>query len=117
MHELSLCQSVLDTVLEELKKLDPPAKVTKVRVVVGRQHQVIPDNMIFLYETVAKDTPADGSTMELIQRPITARCKVCNWDGEIAPPLYACGACGSSSLLITGGKELYVESMEVERDD
>jgi len=113
MHEFSMCQTIVNTALVELKK-HPAARLKKVRVVVGRRHAVVPGNLRFAYEVLTRDTPAEGSVLAIRTVPVTGRCRRCGWRGRIQGFRYLCSACEHGDLEITGGNELYLESLEVE---
>ena len=116
MHEFSICQGIVEAVLDEFAKLDPrPVCVKKVRVVAGRLHQLVPDYLEAAYEVLVKDTEAEGSTLELKFLPVRARCAACTWEGEIQPPVFQCPECEGFDLEVTNGRELYLEQMEVEQ--
>ena len=118
MHEFSICQTIIQDVLDELKKIQPkPARLTKVRIVVGKSHQMVQDNLLLAYDVLSKDTPAEGSSLEIKLVPIIGRCKSCGWNGEIQNSMYVCGACGMSDIDVIEGKELYLDSMEIEKHD
>ncbi len=115
MHELSICQGLVDIVLKESdsRKL-PPGAVRKVVVAAGIMHQVMPDSLQFYYELLTRDTPAAGSVLELKVIPVSARCNACGWEGELKIPCFRCGACDSSDLAMRTGRELHLESMDIE---
>jgi hydrogenase nickel incorporation protein HypA/HybF len=114
MHELSLCQSLVDILLAEVKKLDKPVRVRRVHVVAGALRQIVPDAMTFAFEFLTRDTPAADAVLELIVLPISARCRDCDWQGEIEEICFQCRACRSTKLDIQTGKELYLKSFEIE---
>lgn len=115
MHEMSMAQSILQAALAELKK-HPAARLKTARVVVGEQRAVAPDTLRFAFGALARDTAAQGARLAIERRPAAARCRRCGWTGAIAIPRYACGACRGGELEMTGGDELYLESLEVETD-
>lgn len=118
MHEYSICTRIVDAVLEEMSRLHPPPRrLHKIRIVVGRLHQIVPDYLATAYEMLTRDTPAEGSEMELDVRPVTARCRACTWEGPIEPPFFRCGGCEAFEVDVTGGKELYLEHLQVEQDE
>lgn len=113
VHEFALTQTIVQTVLAELKKIQP-ARLVRARIVAGRLRQVVPANLTFAYKVLTKATPAQGSVLTIRSAPITARCRHCTWSGKIREAHFACGACGSGDIEITGGRELYLDSIEVE---
>ena len=117
MHEFGICERIVEGVLEELNRVDPPPRLIKSRLVVGRLHQLIPEHMRFAYEVLTRDTPAAGSELEVIVKPITGRCRACGWEGEIEPPFFRCGECKERAIETIGGRELYLDSLEIETDE
>lgn len=117
MHELSICETLVKAAQAELKKLPPGARLKTVRVAAGKLHQIVPENMTFAYEALTQGTPLAGSVLTITPLPISARCRACGWSGAIQDLVFTCGACGAGDLEITGGRELYLENLEVEEDD
>lgn len=91
MHELSICEGLLKAALSELGRQSPGAKIVKVRVAVGALRQVVPESLTFAYETLSENTRAAGSTLEIVDIPVTARCRKCGWEGKIEQRLFYCG--------------------------
>ncbi len=118
MHEFSICRAIVDAVLDELSKLGPGrGRLARVRIVAGASRQIAPENIVMAYEAMIKNTPADGSILEIESRPITARCGRCGWTGEIKGFAYMCGSCGAGDIELTGGKELFLDALEIEQDE
>ena len=101
-----------------MDKLDVcPARLLRVRAVVGSMRQIVPENLEQCYAVLIKDTVAEGSILEIKSLPVTARCKDCDWNGEMSRDWFFCHACSSPRIEITGGKELYLDNMQIETDD
>jgi len=117
MHEFSICEGIVKAAVEEVEKMTPrPKALRRARVVVGRLHAIVPDNMEMAYEVLTRDTPIAGSKLELEFVPIAAKCKVCGWEGSIEPPVFLCGSCLSGDIEVVTGRELYLANLEVEVD-
>ena len=114
VHEFSIAQTIVQAVLAELKKVQP-ARLVRARIVAGGLHQIVSANLTFAYKVLAKDTPAAGSRLSIRRVPITAECRQCHWRGAIRGALFACGRCQAGDIEITGGRELYLDSIEVEQ--
>ena len=115
MHEFAICGSVVEATLDAWRKLEQPAaRVRRVRVVIGRMHQIVPDNLQMAFEVLTRDTPAAGAVLETIYVAVQAVCGSCGWRGEIAQPFFLCGSCQSGDLRLERGKELYLDQLEVE---
>ena len=116
MHEFSICQGLVKAILSELKKLDPPnPKLVKASVVIGRLRQIIPETLQSSYEALTKDTAIAGSKLQIINAPIIARCPNCGWEGEIKENHFRCGKCGCGEIELSGGMELYLNNLTVEK--
>ncbi len=115
MHEFSICEGIVSNVEKELEKIDNgPFNLLKTRIVVGEMHQIVPDTLVFAYEVLTRDTRMKGSVLEISLLPVTCRCNECSWEGNIEQPFFLCGGCNSGNVEIINGKELYIESLEVD---
>jgi len=115
MHEFSICQSLVDAVVDEMRKIDPkPARLLKTRVVIGKLRQVVPEFLEQAYKILTKDTIAADSALEIECLPVSGRCEDCGWCGEMPVGKFGCQACGSVRAEIVGGRELYLDNLEIE---
>jgi hydrogenase nickel incorporation protein HypA/HybF len=108
MHELGLCEAILDAV--EKRAGDRP--VARVRVRVGRLHHVHPDAFEQSFALVASGSVADSAASELVLVSVTGRCLSCSEVFEASEPILACPACGALGVEQTGGDELMLELIE-----
>lgn len=115
MHEFSICQVLLDGILAELEKNNlTNQKLIKTRVVAGELRQIVPDYLQQAYEVLTKDTVAEGSKLEIQIKAVGGTCMDCKWDGDLPRGEFRCQSCGSGRVDIIRGRELYLESLEVE---
>ena len=113
MHELAITQSMLDLVLDEANKTGA-GKVRKINLVFGDMAGVVGDCVQFYFEFLSRGTSAEGAAVSFRRVPTEARCREC---GQVFTPDefdWSCPECHKVSVEITAGKELYVESIEVE---
>ena len=70
MHELSICERIVEAVLGELSRLHPaPQRICKVRVVVGRLHQIVHEYLTFVYDLLTRECDQDPKLgYELMKR-------------------------------------------------
>lgn len=104
---------MLDLVLEEAKKVGAE-RVGKVNLVIGEMSGIVDQCVEFYFEFLSQDTIAHGATLSFKKTPTQARCRNC---GELFIPKefdWSCPNCQDGSIEIVAGKELYVESIEVE---
>lgn len=115
MHELSLVAGLFDT-LEETVREHRAAKVTMVRLKVGKLSGVVPDLLESAFDTYKKGTIADGARLEVVEVPVRFRCRDCGGDGLDVEGDFSCLACGGRNVEILEGRELLVERIELEVD-
>ena len=113
MHELSITQSILDLVISEAQK-QGASKITLIRLKVGELTNVDPASVEFYLEIIGKGTIAEGVKLEAEMLPLTAECSDCGQRFRLESWASACPHCGSTSSKLVTGRELFVESIEVE---
>lgn len=112
MHEMSLCESVLQ-VIEEQAAVQGYTKVVAVYLEVGALAGVEVEALRFGFDVVMKDTIADAACLEIIHQAGQAWCQECEKAVEINERFDACPDCGGHQLEITGGEALRVKELEV----
>ena len=118
MHEFSICQEIVTSVLSEMEKVGAPCRLVKTTILAGKLRQIVPEYLTFAYETLTKDTIAEGSALEVEVVPVVIECRECGWSGEVEGDyFYQCVECKSNKVEIKSGKELYLKSLEVEKDE
>lgn len=107
MHELGMCEAILDTVQRRAEG----RRVDGVRLRVGVLHRVVPSAFDQAFEMVAMGTNAEGAAVELVSIPVRITCEDCGHETESEEPQTACGNCGSVRIEAAGGDELTLESL------
>lgn len=113
MHELSLCEGILQ-VIEDQAVAQSFSKVKRVRLEIGPLAGVELEALRFSYDVVTRQSIAEGSILDVIELPVTAWCMQCCEPTTIAARYEACPTCGSYQVEVTGGDELRIKDMEVE---
>ena len=113
MHELAITQSMFDLILEQAKKAKAK-KVGKINLVIGEMTGVVGDCVQFYFDFISQGSLAEGAVLSFVMVPPKARCRGCDKLFELKEFDWTCPHCGGSSLQIVAGKELFVESIEVE---
>jgi hydrogenase nickel incorporation protein HypA/HybF len=113
MHELSITQSMLDLVLEQAEKAEAKS-VGKINLVIGEMTGVVEQSVQFYFDFLSKGTPAEGAALAFKVIPTTARCRGCDKNFELKEFDWTCPYCQDNNMEIVAGKELFVESIEVE---
>jgi hydrogenase nickel incorporation protein HypA/HybF len=113
MHEFSLMMGVLDAI-EATAAEHKATRVTEVRLVIGEMAEVLDDAMDFAFETLTPGTVAEGATLTMTKVRPRSRCAACNTEFEHDRLRFACPSCDSLATELLAGRELYIESIEIE---
>lgn len=108
MHELALMQSLVATVEAEVGS----AKVTCVRLEVGRLTCVVPEALRFCFDVCTSGTPLEGAEIEILEVAGAGRCRACARPLAVDPGGALC-SCGSVDVEVLSGDELRLKEVEV----
>lgn len=113
MHEMSLCESIVQT-LEEQARVQDYQQVQVVRLEIGALAGVEVEAMRFGFEVVTRGTLAEGAELDIIEVDGQAWCLPCGKSVSVKQRFDACPDCGSYQLQITSGEELRIKELEVQ---
>jgi hydrogenase nickel incorporation protein HypA/HybF len=117
MHELSIVSSVVDTVVESLSSY-PGARVVEVRLRVGALASVVVDSLEFCWGIATEGTALAGSRLVVTSLPVVMHCVPCDADVELeGVQSFRCPRCDEPCLDLRQGRELDIESFEIEEAD
>lgn len=113
MHEQSIVESLLFTVLKNAEK-EKASKILRICVVVGELSGVEEEAVNFYFGFVSKNTIAAEASISYTHVPMELRCREC--ETIFKPEKYDlhCPNCKEQQVDIVAGRELYVDSIEVE---
>ncbi|MHA7776638.1 hydrogenase maturation nickel metallochaperone HypA [Roseibium sp. M-1] len=112
MHEMSLCESILDILKDQAKK-DSFSRVTRVLVDIGPLSCVEPEALQFGFDVVMKGSLAEGAVLEIARPPAEALCLTCFKTVPLKDRFDCCPKCGSQALQVVSGEELKIRELEV----
>ncbi len=113
MHELSLCESVMQ-ILEDNARLKGYNRVKTLWLEIGELSCVEADALRFSFEVVSRGTLAEGATLEIITVPGLAWCLPCGKHVAVKQRFDACPVCGNFPLQVSGGDEMKIKELEVD---
>ena len=113
MHEFSITQNLLEIALRHAEKAGAH-HITRLNLVVGELSSVIDESVQFYWDIVARDTLAEGSELCFERVPGSLRCLGCGNVFSLNGQDYACPVCGENQVVVAGGDEFRLESIEVE---
>jgi hydrogenase nickel incorporation protein HypA/HybF len=121
MHELSIVTSIVETVTESLNTLPDSsrgARVLEVRLRVGALASVIPESLEFCYGIASEGTPLEGSRLVVNLLPVVVHCAPCGQDVELeGVQSFRCPRCGEPCSDMRQGRELEIDSIEIENGE
>lgn len=116
IHELSITENILETVLQKARE-HKAKKIIKINLKIGEMTMVVPDCIRFYFEILSKGTVAEGAALEAVEIPLTAQCKNCAKKFAVENYVFRCPYCKSPNVEIISGRELFIESIEVDSDE
>ncbi len=115
MHEMSIVESLLNSVETELRRY-PGARVQTVRVRVGQLRLVEPMMLQLCYEAATQGQPLSGSRLEVVRVEASARCQVCSLTFPVDESWFECPRCHSTDAELLAGDELVLANIIIESD-
>jgi hydrogenase nickel incorporation protein HypA/HybF len=113
MHELAITQSLFKIVLEQARKAGAK-KVAGINLKIGRLTGYVPEAVEMNFNLLAAGTLAEGAGLRIEWVPVKVLCRDCQKESEQQDLGLGCVHCGSLNVKISGGREMYIESMEVD---
>ncbi|CAN5261702.1 hydrogenase maturation nickel metallochaperone HypA [soil metagenome] len=107
MHELGLCESILDAV----EKRAAGRRVTAMRIKVGTLHRVPGEAFRSAFEVISTGSVAHGADIDFVVLPVRMHCRGCGRNSRVDDLLGACPACGAPDVVSDGGDELVLDSI------
>ena len=112
MHEQSIVASLLSLAIEDAKK-DKAQRIISIKLVVGELTGVEKDAVSFYFGFMAKNTIAAGASLEFTYTKAQLRCRDCDILFPRNKLKFNCPECDGKTIEIVGGRELYIEAMEI----
>lgn len=116
MHELGIMTGVLQAV-EESAKQAGSEKILKISLSVGVMTEAIEDALRFAFEALSEGTMCESAELEITMIPPVSICAECGNEYEHDRFHMLCPECGSSFTQLIQGKELQIDSIEVDLPD
>jgi hydrogenase nickel incorporation protein HypA/HybF len=117
MHELSIASRVVELAAEHCRAA-AAHRVAAVTLRIGRLACVHEDALRFSFDLVREGTPLETAVLHVIEVPVTVWCPTCAAKRTL-PGIqhFACPACGTLTGDIRAGKELDLDSIELETEE
>lgn len=115
MHEFSVMDSLM-TLLAERASANGIARITRVRLVVGRLRGLDLRQLRGCFEILAENTKAEGAILDIASVVPEGLCQSCGTRFAIPDFTLRCPQCGGGRVEIVKGRELHLENFEGTRE-
>ena len=116
MHELGIMTGVMESVEQAAKNANAD-KVLKISLQVGVMTEAIEDALRFAFEALSEGTMCEGAELEVNMVQPVSICLECGKEYEHDRFHMVCPECGSAFTQLIQGKEMNIESIEVDIPD
>lgn len=112
MHELSIAQSIVETVYNHVPE-ERRSLVSAITVEVGAASGVVADSLCFAFDALKEQVPFCSAELKIITVPFVVQCDECGKQSQNDACLMICTHCGSIEVTIISGTELIVKQIEL----
>lgn len=115
MHELAMAMSMV-RLMEQAAEGAHARHVNRARLSIGELSCLDPRALESAFEVAAEGTVAEGCVLEVRRIPALLRCRACG-NAHGGPLLSPCPRCGDPGAEVLGGREFWIESLDVDVPD
>ena len=113
MHELPVTEGILQTAITAAEQ-HGAIRITRINLVIGALAGIIDDSVQFYFDILSRQTLAEGATLHFRRQGVQAICQDCRHTFTPTIPLpSSCPSCAGLRLHINGGREFYIESIDI----
>ena len=114
MHEVTIVQSVIEQVEQQVDRCGHDGRVTRLNLSVGRLSGVNVDSIRFAFEMLAPGTLLEAAALEIAEPAAVCCCRACGRRTEIDELEFECPVCASGEITVEGGRDLLIRTIELE---
>ncbi len=113
MHEVSICQSILSTIEDELEP-EQLSNIREIHLKIGILSSIEPELLKHVFKFMIADTPFQNSVLEIDQTDIKVVCENCGETFRVESYKFVCPVCEKPSSNIIQGNELQIHKIILE---
>ena len=114
MHELAICQSLMEQV-ESIANERDAKTVTSITIGIGPLSGVEFQLLKNAYPIASAGTVAEDAELIIEHLPIKVRCNQCGAESDALPNKLTCKQCGDWRTTLISGDEMMLMSLELEK--
>ena len=115
MHELSICQALIEQV-EAVARKEGALQVVQVRVGIGPLSGVEPQLLQQAFQLARAGSIAATASLLIDHLPVRVSCRECGQETGAEVANLACGNCGDWHTELVSGDEMLLTQMELVRE-
>ena len=115
MHELSVCQALIEQVARIARDNDA-RRVVSIVVTVGPLSGVEPQLLEHAYPIASAGTVAEDARLVIETAPVRVRCRSCGAETDAQANRLLCGACDDWRVDVIRGEEMVLSRVEIETE-
>ena len=116
MHEMSIVAGVIDAVVPSAEQAGAE-RVLAITLRIGDMTEVVDEALTFAFEALTENTMCDGAQLEVVKVHPRSLCLECATEFDHDRFHRTCPSCGSYETMLLTGRELEIESIEVDLPD
>lgn len=116
MHELSIAESIMERV-EALRLENHARGIASVQIQVGTLSGVDPYALELAFTVAVEGTPYAETDWKIWSIPASVLCQSCGSTTTPEGPFPICMNCDATDVEIVNGRELMIETIEIEQDE
>ncbi len=113
MHELAICQSLMDQV-ESIASERNAKSVTSIVIAMGPLSGVEAQLLKNAYPVASAGTVAENAELVIEHLPVRVKCTKCGSESDVLPNRLVCKQCGDWQTTLLSGDEMMLMSVELE---
>ena len=114
MHEVAIVDALIEQVRDEVRRAGATGRVMRIELSIGRLSGVNPDSIRFALQWLAPGTVVESARLDIRQPALSCLCAACGARSEVDAFDALCPRCASREVTFDGGRELVLESIELE---
>jgi hydrogenase nickel incorporation protein HypA/HybF len=114
MHEVAIADALIEQVEQEVRRAGATGRVTRLELSIGRVSGVSVDALRFALELMAAGTIVESARVDIRQPKALCCCSACGARSEIDDLQTRCPRCASLDVVLEGGRDMLLESIELE---
>ncbi|WP_409200994.1 hydrogenase maturation nickel metallochaperone HypA [Methanobrevibacter sp. DSM 116169] len=123
MHELSMAQGIINSVIETANENDA-TEVNEVVIEIGKLALINPEQLSFMLDVLKENTIVENAEFKIDEIPVEIECGECNFKGNANTdeldhyaPIVECPKCENKRVSILNGKDCIVKNIIIEKPD